>query len=240
MDLQNLAASPWSIVVFVLASILVTRILDAGLKDKLPKWSLPYISMLVGLAGQMSAGLVAGLAWKQALLYGFAAGAGGVWTYSAGAKRLPGVKAAKRDGGFARSAVLALLAALGLALCVASAAGCGWSWQKTAKVTLTGHEAGLATADKVGLDYYRRTCREIAKKCPPGSDDKTCKPLGECWTQRRLLQSVLDRVALGLAVAWTAAATGDQEGYKAKLAELVAGMKDLGRQLGGIIPGGVL
>lgn len=92
-DLQSLASSPWSIVVFVLVSIAVTRVLDAGLKEKIPRWLLPYISMATGLAGQMSMGLVAGLGWKQALLFGFAAGAGGVWTYSAGAKHIPGVKA---------------------------------------------------------------------------------------------------------------------------------------------------
>jgi hypothetical protein len=118
---------------------------------------------------------------------------------------------------------------------VAFLGGCGWTWQKTAKVTLTGHEAGLATADKVGLGYYHRKCRAIAKKCPPGSDDKTCKPLGECWARRRLLQAVLDRTALGLAAAWTACVAGDQEGYKAKLAVLVSAMADLSKMLGGAL-----
>lgn len=98
MDLQNLANSPWSIVIFVLASIAITRVLDAGLKKKIPKWLLPYISMVVGLGGQMAVGLTAGLSWKQALLYGFAAGAGGSWAYSAGMKKLPAVKATERGG----------------------------------------------------------------------------------------------------------------------------------------------
>lgn len=93
MDLSALASSPWSIVAFILLSIVVTRVLDAGLKERLPKWLLPFVSMAVGLSGQISAGLVLGLGWKQSLLYGFAAGAGGSWTYSAGAKKLPGLRA---------------------------------------------------------------------------------------------------------------------------------------------------
>lgn len=138
-----------------------------------------------------------------------------------------------------RSAVAGFIGFIGL-MFVFFAFLTSCSWQKAARITLTGHEAGLATADKVGLDHYRRECRSIAEKCPAGSDEKTCKPLGECWNRRRLLQTVLDRTALALAVTWTSLVTADQKGFKAKLAELEAAMRDLGKELATIIPGGVL
>jgi hypothetical protein len=138
----------------------------------------------------------------------------------------------------ALNALAGALAAIALVMILCAAvAGCDWKWQKTAKVTLTSKEAGLATADKVGLGYYQRQCRSIAKKCPPGTDEKTCAKLGECWTQRRLFQAVLDRTALGLAAAWTAAVAGDQSSYKAKLAVLVASFKDLSKMLSQVMGG---
>lgn len=92
MDIQALAGSPLSILIFAIASIAVTRLLDAGLKDRLPKWLLPYVAMVVSVAGQMTLAFAAGQGWRQALLFGFASGAGSSWAYSAGAKKLPGVQ----------------------------------------------------------------------------------------------------------------------------------------------------
>lgn len=116
----------------------------------------------------------------------------------------------------------------------------GCAWQKAAKITLTSHEAALAAADKTGLDHYNKKCRDIAKKCPPGSDDKTCKPLGKCWKSRRTLQGVLDKAALGIAAGWTAAAAGDQKGWDAIRAILEGSMDDLSKMLRAAFSGGAL
>ena len=85
-----------SMAIFVVASLVVTRVLDAGLKAKLPKWALPIVSAVVGCAGQVSVALVAGAPWKQAILLGIISGLGGAGAYSAGGKLLPGMKAADR------------------------------------------------------------------------------------------------------------------------------------------------
>lgn len=138
----------------------------------------------------------------------------------------------------AMNALAGVLAAIALVMILCAAvAGCDWKWQKTAKVTLASHEAGIATADKIGLDYHQRKCRAIAKTCAPGTNEKTCQKLGACWTQRRLFQAVMDRTTLGLAAAWTALVAGDQDGFKAKLKVVEAAAKDLSKMLSDVIGG---
>jgi hypothetical protein len=237
-----LAGNPeWSILIFVAVSMVLTRLLDAGLKEKIPKMALPWVSMGVGILGQVSVALVAGSDWKSAIVFGLVAGGAGAGGYSAGVKLLPGMKASgrpKKESGSVRAVLLCFLAAGGLAVVFFAAQGC--AWQKAAKITLRGHEAGLATADKTGLDYYQRKCRATAKKCPAGSDDKTCPQLGECWTKRRLLQAVLDRVALAVAAGWTSCAAADEDTWRARLVVIQDGFKDLSKELAGIIPKGAL
>jgi hypothetical protein len=92
-----LATNPaWSVVVFVAASTILTRALDLGLGQKLPKALLPWLSIVLGITGQMSVSLIAGAGWKEALIFGAVAGAAGAGTYSAVGKRVPGMKAGKR------------------------------------------------------------------------------------------------------------------------------------------------
>lgn len=82
-----------SILIFVLVSFIATRALDAGLKDKIPKWLLPIVSAIMGVAGQVSVALVAGVSWKQAIAFGIVSGLGGAGFYSAGGKFLPKMQA---------------------------------------------------------------------------------------------------------------------------------------------------
>jgi len=88
--------SPLSIVVFVIVALALTKLLDAGLKEKLPKCLLPYITMVMGIATQVATALIAGADWQQAILYGVTAGGLATWTYSAGAKNLPKMRAGDR------------------------------------------------------------------------------------------------------------------------------------------------
>jgi len=95
--LQFLAGgSPLSIVVFVIVALALTKLLDAGLKEKLPKWLLPYVTMVMGIATQVATALIAGADWQRAILYGVSVGSLASWSYSAGVKKLPGVKAGER------------------------------------------------------------------------------------------------------------------------------------------------
>lgn len=112
----------------------------------------------------------------------------------------------------------------------------GCNWREAASATLRGLEQTIETGDKAGLAYYERRCMDLAKKCPPGSTAATCSPLGECWGQRKLLQAVLDRSAIALAAAWTAAAVGTQEQFKDKLAVLKSAIGDLTQMLDGGLP----
>lgn len=95
--MEELVKNPsLSVLIFVVASTLITRALDAGLKSKLPKWTLPLLAFVVGAAGQVTTGLLGGLGWKQALMLGAAAGLGGPGLYSTVGKRVPGMKAKDR------------------------------------------------------------------------------------------------------------------------------------------------
>jgi len=177
MDVDTLAGSPWSVVLFVVAAIAVTRLLDAGLKDKLPKWLLPYISMVVGLAGQMALGLSVGMDWKKALLYGFAAGAGGSWVYSAGAKRLPAVKADKREDGTIRAALLCLLSAGALLCYLVALQGCA----TTLPDVLAKTQSGLTTVSKTAEPMLQSECVDRAKACvAKGIRQEQCTPVLRC------------------------------------------------------------
>lgn len=89
-----LASNPaWRVLVFVVVCMVVTRALDAGLKEKIPKWALPLVSTMVGIAGQMSVALVSGSSWQMAIAFGVASGLAGSGFYSAGGKALPKMKA---------------------------------------------------------------------------------------------------------------------------------------------------
>lgn len=174
MDVDKLAGGPWSVVLFVIAAIAVTRALDAGLKDRLPKWLLPYISMVVGLSGQMALGLAAGMDWKRALLYGFAAGAGGSWVYSAGAKKLPTVQATKRrDEGSIRVAMLCFLGAGALV----ALQGCA----VTLPDVLAKTQSGLTTVGKTAEPMLQSECVDRAKACvAKGIRQERCAPVLRC------------------------------------------------------------
>jgi hypothetical protein len=95
-----LASNPaWGMVIFVGITAIITRLFDAGLGARLPKWSLPWISAVVGAAGQASIALTAGRGWKDAILFGvfgLVSGLAGAGGYSAGLKNLPGMKADRR------------------------------------------------------------------------------------------------------------------------------------------------
>jgi hypothetical protein len=70
----------------------LTRFLYAGFKDKIPKWLLPWIAVILGVIGQTLIGLGSGLDWFDSILGGITAGLTAAGSYSAFGKYIPGMK----------------------------------------------------------------------------------------------------------------------------------------------------
>lgn len=143
------------------------------------------------------------------------------------------------ERGRAGAAFLWCVAAIVALVLFLASASCA-TWQQTAKTVLVGAETTVDGASKVGLDYYRRRCRDVAQACPAGTTDKTCAPLGRCWTARRLLQTVLDKAALAISATWSVLVAADQKGTTTGILAVQAALSDLAQLLSGIVPGGVL
>jgi hypothetical protein len=95
--MKNLLASPWSVMLFAIATMVVTRVLDMGLKERIPATVLKWISLVLGCAGQTTTALLMGMPWRQAIALGVMAGMGGVGSWSTIGKYTPLLK--KKPGG---------------------------------------------------------------------------------------------------------------------------------------------
>ena len=75
MIVSAIQAGNWPLAVGLLLSLLIV-ILNrvVKLKDKVGKKAMPWVVAVLGMAGTVSAGLIAGLAWQSVLLAGFFTG----------------------------------------------------------------------------------------------------------------------------------------------------------------------
>ena len=87
-----LVSSSWSVLLFAILTMVATRVLDMGLKERIPPTALKYISTGLGIMSQTTAALLMGLPWKQSLVMGILAGLGGVGSWSAIGKYMPGLR----------------------------------------------------------------------------------------------------------------------------------------------------